>query len=73
MTLRELLTWIGGDALLVAETSRVLRLEPWWDGSSAREIIRLPAGGQHETRSLAIGPDGKLYVSIGSTCDVCVE
>ena len=63
----------AGDVLFVAETGRVLRLEPWWDGGSAREIIRLPGWGHHQTRSLAIGPDGKLYVSVGSSCDVCVE
>jgi glucose/arabinose dehydrogenase len=63
----------AGDVLFVAEKDRVLRLDVWWDGTSAREIIRLPGGGQHETRSLAVGPDGKLYVSIGSTCDACSE
>jgi glucose/arabinose dehydrogenase len=62
-----------GDALFVAETHRVLRLDVWWDGGSAREVIRLPGHGQHQTRSLAVGPDGRLYVSIGSSCDVCVE
>ena len=63
----------AGDVLFVAETDRVLRLDVWWNGASAREIIRLPGGGHHLTRSLALGPDGKLYVSIGSTCDVCRE
>jgi glucose/arabinose dehydrogenase len=63
----------AGDVLFVAETGRVLRLEPWWDGASAREIIRLPAHGHHETRSLVAGPDGRLYVSVGSSCDACIE
>src|SRR5215207_10929280 len=63
----------AGPVLFVAETHRVLRLDVWWDGASAREIIALPAGGHHFTRSLAVGPDGKLYVSIGSSCDVCRE
>lgn len=30
-------------------------------------------GGGHTTRSVAVGPDGKLYVSIGSSCNVCIE
>jgi glucose/arabinose dehydrogenase len=33
----------------------------------------LPQGGQHPNRTLAIGPDGLLYVSIGSTCNACDE
>lgn len=33
----------------------------------------LPDGGQHPNRTLAIGPDGMLYVSIGSTCNNCAE
>jgi glucose/arabinose dehydrogenase len=63
----------AGSTLFVAETSRVLRLDVWWDGSSAREIIALPGGGHHFTRSLAVGPDDKLYVSTGASCDVCQE
>jgi glucose/arabinose dehydrogenase len=63
----------AGEALFVAETHRVLRLDVWWDGGSAREIARLPGHGHHQTRSLTVGPDGRLYVSIGSSCDVCVE
>jgi len=62
-----------GDRLFVAETDRVLRLDTWWDGSSARQIAALPGGGHHVTRSLAAGPDGMLYVSIGSSCDACEE
>ena len=69
----------AGNALYVAETHRVQRLEPWDDPSSAKEIIQLPASADtaghpnHKTRSLVVGPDEKLYVSIGSFCDACVE
>src|SRR4051794_29678569 len=62
-----------GNALFVATNDQILRLDPWWDGSSAREVARLPSGGQHLTRTLALGPDGLLYVSIGSSCDACQE
>jgi len=62
-----------GDALYVATTDQVLRLQPWWDGSTARAVAALPGGGKHVTRTLALGPDGKLYVSIGSSCDACRE
>lgn len=33
----------------------------------------LPDGGQHPNRTLDVGPDGKLYVSVGSTCNACGE
>jgi Raf kinase inhibitor-like YbhB/YbcL family protein len=33
----------------------------------------LPDGGQHPNRTLAFGPDGKLYVTVGSTCNSCRE
>lgn len=68
-----------GDMLFVAETNKVLRLDKWDDPSTAHQIITLPAGADipgnpnHQTRSLLAGPDGKLYVSIGSFCDACVE
>jgi len=30
-------------------------------------------GGGHTTRTVVISPDGKLYVSVGSSCNVCLE
>lgn len=33
----------------------------------------LPDGGQHPNRTIAFGPDGMLYVSVGSTCNACNE
>lgn len=38
-----------------------------------KHIVDLPGGGRHNTRTIGFGQDGKLYVSVGSTCDVCVE
>jgi glucose/arabinose dehydrogenase len=35
-------------------------------------IPDLPSGG-HYTRTIGFGPDGKLYLSIGSSCNVCDE
>jgi len=41
----------------------------------AKPIIKdLPDGGQHPNRTLAVGPkDGKLYITVGSTCNACEE
>ena len=42
-------------------------------GPLERFVDDLPDGGQHPNRTLAVGPDGKLYVSVGSTCNACDE
>lgn len=33
----------------------------------------LPDAGQHANRTIAFGPDGMLYISVGSTCNACNE
>jgi len=46
------------------------------DGSySDKEILisDLPSGRGHSTRTVIIGPDDKIYLSIGSSCNVCEE
>jgi glucose/arabinose dehydrogenase len=46
------------------------------DGSfgALTEIIDdLPDGGQHSLRTLGVGPDDLLYISVGSDCDACEE
>jgi len=42
-------------------------------GAFERVITGLPGGGNHWTRTIGFGPDGFLYVSIGSSCNVCIE
>ena len=37
-----------------------------------KKILDLPTGGNHTTRSILI-KDGKIYVSMGSSCNVCYE
>jgi glucose/arabinose dehydrogenase len=64
-------------SLYVGETTRILRLsDPDGDGVfQEREVVidGLPGGG-HSTRTVLFGPDGKyLFVSIGSSCNACVE
>jgi Raf kinase inhibitor-like YbhB/YbcL family protein len=36
-------------------------------------IHDLPDAGQHNTRTVQIGPDGMMFISIGSTCNECNE
>ncbi len=64
-------------SIYVGETTRVIRLtDPDGDGYfQEREIIvaGIPAGG-HTTRTVVFSPDySHLYVSIGSSCNVCEE
>ncbi|WP_432349867.1 YbhB/YbcL family Raf kinase inhibitor-like protein (plasmid) [Shinella yambaruensis] len=42
-------------------------------GPLTRIINDLPDAGQHANRTLAVGPDGMLYISSGSTCNECQE
>ncbi|MDJ1493492.1 PQQ-dependent sugar dehydrogenase [Cytophagaceae bacterium DM2B3-1] len=36
-------------------------------------ISDLPDAGQHPNRTIAFGPDGKMYITVGSTCNACAE
>lgn len=42
-------------------------------GPLSRIIDDLPDGGQHPNRTIAVGSDGMLYISVGSTCNACAE
>lgn len=60
----------------IGETGGVVRLKDL-DGDlradlKERVVRGLPTGG-HWTRTVRFGPDGRLYVSVGSSCNVCVE
>jgi glucose/arabinose dehydrogenase len=61
-----------GTMLYIAEETKISRVALYSE-DTLHKIADLPAGGRHFTRTLAFGPDGRLYVSIGSTCDVCHE
>ena len=42
--------------------------------STPRRLLNdLPEGGNHPRRTLGMGPDGWLYLSVGSTCNNCAE
>jgi glucose/arabinose dehydrogenase len=55
--------------LLVANQDGVVRIE---NGRALPFITGLTAGG-HTLKSLKLGPDGFLYLNVGSSCNVCVE
>ncbi len=63
-------------SLYVGEQSEITRftLGPGQQVTSKQIVVpHLPMGGNHGTRTVLVGPDGNLYVSIGSTCNNCVE
>ena len=62
-----------GALLYIAETNKISRVKLDSEEASLEKIIDLPTGGRHFTRTIAFGPDDRLYVSIGSSCDVCIE
>jgi glucose/arabinose dehydrogenase len=41
--------------------------------ATRRRLADLPPAGRHPNRTLAAGPDGRLYLTVGSTCNCCVE
>lgn len=62
--------------LLVANQDGVVRLErknDSWPASGVTSLISgLPSGG-HTLKTLKLGPDGYLYLNVGSSCNVCTE
>lgn len=65
----------GTSELYVGETSRVTRLRLEGTRVLEREVVidGLPSRRQHFTTTVLFGADGTLYVSMGSSCNVCVE
>jgi glucose/arabinose dehydrogenase len=63
--------------LYIATTPAVMRVR-WANGKPQGEpekVVDLPTStpSLHVSRTINFGPDGQLYVSIGSSCNVCVE
>jgi glucose/arabinose dehydrogenase len=69
---------LDGDWLYIAETGRIIRIR--YDAENGkvvgeREVMvdGLPTGDGYWSRSINKGPDGWFYVSIGASCDACIE
>lgn len=43
------------------------------EGTLERVVTGLADGGNHWTRTVRFGPDGAMYVTVGSSCNVCIE
>jgi glucose/arabinose dehydrogenase len=75
----------GQDWIYIAETEKLTRRkftsgETKPTDNSPQTLATFPDyglsykyGGWHLTRTVAFGPNGKLYVSVGSSCNSCVE
>lgn len=63
--------------LFIAEETRVSRYnydESAKIASFEKNLFDLPGGGGgHFTRSIVFGKNGEMFVSLGSTCNVCLE
>lgn len=67
---------IDGDTIYLATVKDVYKAPLAPDGTLGdlqRIIDDLPDGGQHPNRTLGIGPDKMLCISVGSTCNACAE
>jgi glucose/arabinose dehydrogenase len=66
----------NGDELFVAETDKIVKYSynptDYTVIGLGETVALLPGGGRHFTRTIKIH-QGKLYISVGSSCDVCVE
>jgi glucose/arabinose dehydrogenase len=61
-----------GDTMFVAENNEVVHFTP---GSQTKvvDVPNIPGGSGHWTRTVVFGTDGKMYVSVGSSCNLCDE
>ena len=64
--------------LYIAETDAIGRIK--FDSNTGKTtgdyqhiITDLPTRGNHWTRTIRFGPDGFMYVSVGSSCNACEE
>ena len=67
---------VHGDRMYLATAAALFVADLRPDGSvgpATRLIKDLPSAGQHYTRHMKFGPDGMLYLGIGSTCNTCNE
>lgn len=59
--------------MYVGERHQVVRFRGPAYRTAEVVVPGLPTGGSHWTREIVFGPDGMLYLSIGSSCNLCEE
>src|SRR4030095_3644676 len=64
--------------LYIAEQQRIGRVafdstKGTLTGDYKLVVEGLPEGGNHWKKTLRFGPDGLMYVAMGSSCNVCLE
>lgn len=67
-------TFVNG-VLYVSNQDGIVKLERKgeWPAVSIQPVVKgLPTGG-HTLKTVRLGPDGYLYLNVGSSCNVCVE
>lgn len=67
---------LRGQQLYLVTDKKLLVADVQGDGSLSQPRVLLddlPDAGQHPSRTLAFGPDGWLYLSVGSSCNNCRE
>lgn len=66
-----------GGFLYVATTDAVVRFAYTAGDLKAiappEKVVDLPGGGNHYSRTVVFGPDGRMYVAAGSSCNACEE
>ncbi len=70
------LAWLGPRLYISYRGSVAFVEDTHGDGvSDQRQVVvrNLPAFGLHQNDGLAVGPDGYLYMGMGTTCDHCRE
>lgn len=67
---------VHGRTLYLATNTALYAAAIGEDGAVAAPralVTDLPDGGQHPNRTLAVGPDSMLYLTVGSSCNACDE
>lgn len=67
---------VKGGWLYIANTNALVRAKLDATGrvtGSVEKVAEYSGGGGHWSRTVVFGADGNLYVSIGSTCNICEE